>query len=69
MNGYLSVRDAATRWDITERQVQKLCVAGRIEGATRFANAWAIPDDIPKPTRTAKIKPGPKPKPKTSEVN
>jgi hypothetical protein len=67
MNGYISVRDAAMRWDITERQVQKLCVTGRIEGATRFANAWAIPEDIPKPTRTAKIKPGPKPK--TSGVN
>jgi len=61
MNGYISVRDAAARWDITERQVQKLCVEGRVKGATRFANAWAIPEDEPKPTRTAKVKPGPKP--------
>jgi len=62
VNGYISVRDAAALWDITERQVQKLCVTGRIKGVTRFANAWAIPDDSPKPTRTGKLKPGRKPK-------
>ena len=62
MNGYISVRDAATRWNITERQVQKLCVMGRIKGVTRFANAWAIPAEAPKPTRTGKLKPGRKSK-------
>ena len=64
MNGYISARDAAIRWDITERQVQKLCREGRIKGVTRFANAWAIPEAVPKPTRTSKVKTGPKPKPK-----
>ena len=66
MNGYISVKDAATRWDITERQVQKLCITGRIKGVTRFSNTWAIPEDAQKPTRTGKLKPGRKPK--TSEV-
>ena len=66
MNGYITVREAAVRWDITERQVQKLYVSGRIEGVTRFSNAWAIPEDVSKPTRTGKLKPGRKPK--TSEV-
>ncbi len=61
MNGYISVREAAARWDISERQVQKLCVTGRINGVTRFSDAWAIPEDTPKPTRTAKSKQGPKP--------
>jgi len=67
MNGYFSVRDAATQWDITERQVQKLCAKGRIKGVTRFSNTWVIPEDTPKPTRTGKLKPGRKPK--ISEVD
>jgi len=62
MNGYISAKDAAALWDITERQVQKLCLEGRIKGVTRFANSWTIPEDAPKPTRTSKVKTGPKPK-------
>ena len=62
MIGYMSVKDAAARWDISERQVQILCVNERIEGATRFAKVWAIPEDAVKPTRTVPIKPGRKPK-------
>ena len=67
MNGYISAKDAAAQWDITERQVQKLCSEGRIKGVTRFANSWAIPEDAPKPTRTSKVKTGPKPK-QTKEI-
>jgi len=67
MNGYMSVREAATLWDITERQVQKLCAEGRIDGVSRFSNTWAIPEDAPKPTRTVPVKPGPKPKRRNEE--
>ena len=62
MNGYITVKEAAERWDISARQVQILCVKGRIKGVDRFANAWAIPEDAVKPTRTVPIKPGRKPK-------
>jgi hypothetical protein len=58
MKGYISVREAAARWDISERQVQKLCVTDRIRGAIRFVDRWAIPEDTQKPTRTAKLKQG-----------
>ena len=58
MNGYISVREAAKRWDISERQVQKLCAEGRLVGLTRFSNAWAIPAGTTTPTRTGKLKPG-----------
>jgi hypothetical protein len=67
MNGFISAKEAAALWDISERQVQKLCTEGRIEGVKRFANSWAIPQDTKKPTRTARSKPGPKPKPKGRE--
>ena len=57
MNGYISVREAAERWNITERQVQKLCAEGRIDGVTRFANAWAIPDDTKNRRAQASLNP------------
>jgi hypothetical protein len=66
VNGYISVKEAAAKWGVTERQVQKLCGEGRISGVVQFASSWAIPEDAVKPTRTGKAKPGPKPK-KTAE--
>ena len=62
MNGYISAKEAAARWNITVRQAQKLCAEGRIDGVTRFTNSWAIPENAEKPTRTGNAKPGPKPK-------
>ena len=62
MNGYISVKEAAERWDVTERQVQRMCVADMIPGVVRFSNTWAIPEDAVKPTRTTQFKPGRKPK-------
>jgi len=68
MNGYISVKEAAERWDISPRQVQKLCNEGRVDGAVQFVTVWAIPKDAPKPTRTAKSKPGPRPKVKEEDA-
>jgi len=62
MNGYISAKEAAEQWNITMRQVQKLCKEGRIEGVTTFSESWAIPEDTKKPTRTGKTKPGRKPR-------
>ena len=63
MNGYVQAEEIAKRWNITIRQVQRLCVSGRIEGAVKFGTTWAIPENAPKPTRTAANgKPGRKPK-------
>ena len=62
MDGYVTVNEIAKRWNVSVRQVQLLCQNGKIEGASRFGNAWAIPENTPKPTRTGKYKPGRKPK-------
>jgi len=62
MNGYVKAEEMAERWDVSVRQVQLLCQNGKIEGASKFGNAWAIPERTPKPTRTGKLKPGRKPK-------
>jgi len=37
--------------------VQKLCGAGRVDGVIQFSGTWAIPENTPKPTRTAVSKP------------
>jgi len=67
MDGYITVNEVAKRWNVSVRQVQLLCQGGKIEGASRFGNAWAIPENAPKPTRTGKLKPGRKPKEITAE--
>jgi hypothetical protein len=66
MNGYVRVEKFADEWNISIRQVQILCKAGKIDGAIKFGTTWAIPEDAVKPTRTGKLKPGRKPK--TNEV-
>ncbi|MDR0381248.1 MAG: helix-turn-helix domain-containing protein [Oscillospiraceae bacterium] len=55
---FVTVHEIAARWNISIRQVQKLCLEDKIPGVFRFGNAWAIPQDAPKPTRTGKLKPG-----------
>lgn len=56
MNGYLNVKEVALKWKISERQIQLLCKKGRILGAVKFGNSWAIPDTVEKPVRLAKKK-------------
>ena len=66
MNGYIKAEKIAERWNISIRQVQILCKEGKIDGAVKFGNTWAIPEVAIKPTRTTQFKPGRKTK--TSEV-
>ena len=44
-----SVKETAERFNISERRVQKLCEAGRIDGAQMISNVWLIPDNASKP--------------------
>jgi len=46
---YITTKQAAEKWGITERRVQVLCNKGKIEGAVRLGWAWAIPKDAIKP--------------------
>ncbi len=45
-----SVKETAKRFNISERRVQKLCEAGRIEGAQMISNVWLIPTSSEKPS-------------------
>lgn len=49
MTEMISVREAAVRWNITERRVATLCKNGRIAGAKKQGNRWLIPSDTQKP--------------------
>lgn len=62
MTGYVKAEEMAVRWDVSVRQVQLLCQSGKIKNASKFGNVWAIPESTPKPTRTARVKPGRNPK-------
>ncbi len=48
---YASAKDLAARWQLSERRVQTLCQAGRVEGAVKRCGVWMIPSDAIRPMR------------------
>ena len=56
---YITVREAATLWNISQRRVAIFCAEGRIEGAELKGNMWLIPQDTYKPNdaRSARFQP------------
>ena len=56
IKGYISIREAAYRWGVSERRVNQYCAEGRIPGASRFGRSWAIPKDAEKPADPLKKK-------------
>lgn len=53
---YISVNDAAMKFNISKRRVQTLCEQGRISGANMVGGVWRIPEAAPKPTDDRKKK-------------
>ncbi len=49
MDGFMTIRETAEKWNLTTRRVQKMCSDGKIEGVQRFGNFWAIPADAKRP--------------------
>ena len=49
MKGYMSIREASYKWDVSERRVNQYVLQGRIPGAERFGRSWAIPAHAEKP--------------------
>lgn len=46
---YMSCPEAARKWGISERRVQRLCEDNRISGVSKLGNMWLIPKDSQKP--------------------
>lgn len=57
---YMTAEEAATKWGITRRRVQILCLEGRVKGATKMANLWVLPKNTEKPSDARKCKIGDK---------
>ncbi len=53
---YITTKEAATNWGISDRRVLQYCNADRIEGAIKIGNMWLIPKTAEKPIdgRTSK---------------
>ena len=49
MNDYLTIQQVAEKWGVSIRRINTLCNEGKIDGAMKFGNAWAIPKNVMKP--------------------
>ena len=56
MLSYMSAKEAAVKWNISQRRVATLCSEERINGAMMVGNMWIIPSTAEKPVdkRTAR---------------
>lgn len=57
MNGYMKINEASEKWKLSERRINTLWLEGRIDGAIKFGNTWAIPEDAVRP-KDERIKSG-----------
>ena len=53
---YLSVKEIAAAWGMSERSVRNYCAAGRVLGAFLTGKTWNIPENAEKPERSNKTK-------------
>lgn len=49
MLSYISAKEAAEKWNISQRRVSVLCSGNRIDGAMMVGNMWIIPSTAEKP--------------------
>ena len=50
MEGFMTTKEAAEKWNISVRQVQNHCKSGCIKGVLRVGTNYLIPEDAMKPT-------------------
>lgn len=49
MFDYMTAQEAAEKWNVSLRWVQRLCKAERIDGALYVGQVWLIPKKAQKP--------------------
>ena len=42
---YMTIKEAAAKWGLSERRIQEICELDKVPGVTKFGRAWAIPVD------------------------
>ena len=53
---YITVEEAARKWDVSARSVQIHCQKGNISGVNLQGKSWMIPADAEKPKRKPRAK-------------
>lgn len=53
---YMSAREAADKWGISQRRVAVLCSENRINNVTMIGNMWLIPIDAEKPSDARSVR-------------
>ena len=48
---YMTAQEAAEKWNVSLRWVQRLCKENRIEGAVNINRVWLIPKNAEKPPK------------------
>ena len=56
MLSFMSAKEAAEKWNISQRRVSVLCSENRIDGAMMVGNMWIIPSSAEKPIDKRTIK-------------
>ncbi len=46
---YMTLKETSKKWDVSIRQINYYCSAGRIPGAVKMAKIWLVPKDAEKP--------------------
>lgn len=46
---FMTTKEAALKWELTERMVQYYCKANRIDGVVKIGTMWLIPKEAIKP--------------------
>ncbi len=54
---YMTTKEAAKKWNISERRIRQLLKEGRVEGVIKVGNNWNIPENALKPVDKRTIKP------------
>lgn len=55
---YMTAQEAAEKWNVSLRRVQRLCKENRIEGVLNINRVWLIPKDARKPADARRKKIG-----------
>lgn len=56
MEGYMTVQQAAAKWDVTPRQIQLWCKTGKLIGAQKWNRDWVISENVERPPKKHKKK-------------
>ena len=57
---YMTIRDAAIQWGLTNRMVQYYCKEGKIKGAIKIGTMWILPKNAERPLDRRKKRMGEK---------